>query len=72
MEKNIEYVIGKESSPLDTPPFRAYFYWTCEGRLVKSEDYSKSELEVEISSGWRKKSELEIFSEALKRMVNAV
>ena len=71
MKENIEYHIGKETSPLDCPPFRAYFYWTSDGQLVKSEDFSKQELEAEIAFGQREAQELDLFKEALKRLVTS-
>ena len=69
MTEDIGFHIGKEMSPLDKPPFRAYFHWTREGRLLRSEDFSKQELEVEITSGRRDGRELELFKEALQRLV---
>lgn len=60
--------ISKEASPLDKPPFRAYFQWLNKGQLVKSEDFSKQELEAEIASGQREGRELELFKEALNRL----
>jgi len=69
MPEDIGFHIGKEVSPLDKPPFRAYFHWTQEGLLVKSEDFSKQELEAEITSGRRDGRELELFKEALQRLV---
>lgn len=68
MKEDIGFHIGKEASPLDKPLFRAYFHWTSEGQLVKSEDFSKQELEAEIASGQREGRELELFKEALNRL----
>lgn len=69
MTEDIGFHIGKEMSPLDKPPFRAYFHWTHEGQLLRSEDYSKKELEAEITSGRRDGRELELFKEALQCLV---
>ena len=68
MKEDIAFHIGKEARPLDEPPFRVFFRWTSEGQLVKSEDFSKQELEAEIASGRRKGTELERFKEALIRL----
>ena len=70
MEIDVSFHIGKETSPLDRPPFRAYFNWVQEGRLVKAEDFSQQELEAEIASGRRDGRELELFKEALKRLAH--
>lgn len=53
MKEDIGFHIGKEVSPLDKPPFRAYFHWTNDGQIVKCEDFPKQELEREIASGQR-------------------
>jgi hypothetical protein len=68
MKEDVGFRIGKETSPLDKPPFRAYFHWINDGQLVKYEDFSKEELETEIASGQRTGRELELFKEALHRL----
>ena len=68
MKEEIGYHLGKEASPLDSPPFRAYFRWMSEGQLIKCEDFSKQELEAEIASGQREGRELALFKEALIRL----
>ena len=68
MNEEIGFHIGKEESRLDKPPFRAYFHWTREKRLIKMEDYSKQELEAEIASGQRPDRELKVFKEALNQL----
>jgi hypothetical protein len=68
MKEDIGFHIGKEGSPLDKPPFRAYFYWIKEGQIVKYEDFTLKDLETEIASGKRESRELELFKEALNRL----
>ncbi len=68
MKEDIGFHIGKEVSPFDKPPFRAYFHWTKDGQIVKCEDFSKQELEREIASGHREGRELDFFREARSRL----
>jgi len=60
MQVEIEYFIGKEVAPLDTPPFRAYFYRIDENILSSFVDYSIDELaalaiEIETDENERSK-----------------
>jgi len=48
MDIKITLSISKENSPLDTPPFRAYMYWSNNGQLVKAEDFSEIGLASEV------------------------
>jgi hypothetical protein len=70
MEIDVGFHIGKEASPLDKPPFRAYFTWTREGRLIKAEDFSQQELQAEIASGQRDGRELKLFNKALNQLAH--
>lgn len=51
MTGEIQWFIGKEGTTrtrLDIPPFRAFFFWLQDGKVVKSADFDRQELEVEI------------------------
>lgn len=48
---NISWHIGKEAvgtGEVSSPPFRAFFTWIKDDAIVRTEDYSFSELEAEI------------------------
>jgi hypothetical protein len=49
--EEIQWFIGKEGTTrtrLDVPPFRAFFFWLQDGKVVESADFDRQELEVEI------------------------
>lgn len=51
MATEIQWFIGKEGTirtRLDVPPFRAFFFWLQDGKVVESADFDKQELEAEI------------------------
>ena len=48
MNIKVVYQIGKESSPMDAPPFDVFIYWLSNGQLLKAECFSESELVREI------------------------
>ena len=71
MNSKLQWTIGKESSPgltLDTPPFRAYFYWIENGELKRAADFSREELRVEIDSRKPDDEELIDLKAALARL----
>lgn len=50
MTEEVQWFIGKEGTirtRLDVPPFRAYFFWLQDGKVVKTADFDRQELEVE-------------------------
>jgi hypothetical protein len=44
MNTKIVFQIGREVSPIDSPPFRAFIYWLNQGKLLRAEDFSEMEL----------------------------
>ena len=71
MTVELTWSIGKGDGPtfrLDIPPFRAYFYWFNNGRIVDSADFSASELQAEIARREVVGDETSQFKEALKQL----
>ena len=71
MDEQIKWHIGKEGTThvrIDVAPFRAYFSWLENGKLVKAADFDRAELGVEI----RRRSGLGLdtapFEQALKEL----
>ena len=69
--KELKWNIGKEDggrTRLDKPPYRAYFWWIEDGRIVECADFSRAELSKEISRRRLAGEETAVFEEALKRL----
>jgi hypothetical protein len=66
----LRWHIGKESEPFDRPPYRAYFYWIENYRLVGSVDYDAEELAAEIERRGKLGKDTEPFRAAQKRLAN--
>lgn len=67
----LTYHIGKETKPLDTPPFRVYFSWINENnQIAKSEDYSIEELKIKISKMDAADPEHITFKQAMQALSN--
>ena len=74
METNLRWHIGKEGglgTRLDTPPFRAYFYWVEDGMLHRADDYSESELSAEVERRRKGGENVEQYEAALSRLKRA-
>lgn len=72
MKTEVTFSIGRENSPLDTPPYKAYFYWIENGQLIKTEDYTIAELKKEILNLDRNNSSLVyIFQDALAKLIKS-
>jgi hypothetical protein len=52
MNEELSWHIGKDAvgqESLDRPPYKAYFYWKREGRIVRSAEFTREALETEIT-----------------------
>lgn len=64
----IRWSVGKEGTMktrLDKPPFRAYFYWFEDEKLVRSADFDRDELKEEIRNRCAASEDVEPFEAAL-------
>lgn len=72
MTEEIQWFIsGKEGTTrtrLNVPPFRAFFFWLHDGKVVESADFDRQELEVEIEKRRVVKQETVEFVKALKEL----
>lgn len=72
MTGEIQWFIGKEGTTrtrLDIPPFRAFFFWLQDGKVVKSADFDRQELEVEIEKRRVACQDAAEFVKALKELL---
>ena len=73
MTTELKWTIGKEGgTPLDRPPFRAYFYRIEDGQLVASSDFSASELRAEIARLRGVGEDIAPFEDALKQLLRNI
>lgn len=71
MTTEIQWFIGKEGTirtRLDVPPFRAFFFWLEDGKVVESADFDRQELEVEIERRSVAGQETVEFQQALRKL----
>ena len=70
MQKQLKWTIGKDSGngSLESPPFRAYFYWLRDGQIDDAQDFSRAELEQEIAKRVSKGEAVEEFQAALAKL----
>ena len=71
MKEELSWHIGKEGSGqecVDIPSYRAYFDWKREGRIIRSAEYTKAELQAEIQHRQREGEGLTEFELALKQV----
>ena len=69
MATSIEWSIGKEGTTatcLDRPPFKAFFCFLVDGKLVETLDFDKHELSIEIERRRNAGEEIEPFEKALR------
>jgi hypothetical protein len=59
---------GSGQERLDIPPYREYFYWEREGRIIHSAEYTKAELQAQIRHRKREGGEVTEFEIALKQL----
>jgi hypothetical protein len=70
MHEELTWHVGKDQTPLDKPPYRAYFFWKRGGQIVRSADYSVQELEAEIGKLKRSGEDTAPIAQALERLRN--
>ncbi len=70
MHDEITWHIGKDDKPQDSPPYRAYFYWKLNGKVLRSENYSEAELQDEIDRRLNNGEPMTDFEEALNNLRN--
>jgi hypothetical protein len=71
VEEEIAWHIGKDASDqerIDVPPYKAYFYWKREGQIIRSAEYTESELRAEIERLRSAGKDVAPFELALKRL----
>lgn len=68
MSKLVHWHIGSERSPLDRPPFRAYFFVVQDGLLCEATDFDVVELTKEIARRRSVGEAVEPYDEALDRL----
>lgn len=69
MPEEIQWFIGKEGTihtRLDVPPFRAFFFWLQDGKVVESADFDRQELEAVIEARRVAGQDTDEFMKALK------
>ena len=69
--KELRWHIGKESGRLDKPPYRAYFYWVENHRLVDSAKFDIAGLDVEIERRRSAGDDVGPFQAARKELAKA-
>ena len=67
----LRWHIGKERAPLDRPPYRPYFYWVENHRLVDSADYDAPQLTANIEQRRKSGGDISPFQAALKELAKA-
>lgn len=68
MSVMLSYHVGKEESPLDVSPYRAYFVWKDLTEIFKARDYSEEQLAEHLDLGRFSEAELDIAREALAEL----
>lgn len=72
MTEEIQWFIGGKEGTIRTrlnvPPFRAFFFWLQDGKVVESADFDRQELEVEIEKRRVVNQETVEFVKALKEL----
>ena len=67
----LHWHIGRESAPFDRPPYRAYFFWLEDHRIVDAADFDAAQLSKELlkrrAAGGKDLAEFEAASKALAR-----
>lgn len=72
MDEEITWHIGSEAvgdERLDRQPLRAYFYWKCGRDIVRSANFTREELELEISRRKNVGEDVIAFESALRMLV---
>lgn len=70
MKDEISWHIGndEENGRVDTSPVKAYFYWRKDGKVVRSSEFTKNELLIEIDRLRTEGSDSSVFEEALRKL----
>ncbi len=71
MTTEIQWFIGKEGTihtRLDVPPYRAFFFWLQDGKVVETADFDRQELEAEIERRSVAGQETVEFQQALRKL----
>jgi hypothetical protein len=68
MSDEIVFQIANEQGRRDLPPFRAYFTWLRDGQIVRSADFSVSELQAEIARCRGNGETTDVYDKALRAL----